>query len=189
MLASALLLGACSSTSRLPPDASEPYNSGRLLEGDRIRVVFPGIADSAEELSIPSSGKINLAFAGEYEAVGKTIGELEQEILKNYGPRLKVPEVTITLISSSAAIYVNGAVRAPGKFALNRPLTLVQAVMEAGGPLAERAKMDDVRLVRYEDGVQRVYHINLKKLMKQDNFPIYLRPGDIVTIPVRVFNL
>jgi protein involved in polysaccharide export with SLBB domain len=189
VLGMALLLGACASTQRLPENASVPYTSDRLLQGDLIRVVFPGIAGSAEELAIPPSGKINLAYAGEYDAVGKTIAELEQEILQTYGPRLKVPEITITLLQSSAAVYVTGAVRAPGKFPLNRPLTLTQAIMEAGGPLPDRSRLDRVQLVRYEDGIQRVYQINVKKLMKADNFPIHLRPDDMITVPVRVFNL
>jgi len=186
----AIFLTSCGSTKQvLPPDSAIPYNSGKLLEGDVIRVTFPGVANATEEAPIPASGKINLAFAGEYEAAGKTIAELEAEILEKYGKQLKVPEVTITLVSSSASIYVSGAVLRPGKFPLNRPLTLVQAIMEAGGPSADRARLDNVQLVRYEDGVQWVYRINVKQLMKQDTQPVYLRPGDVITVPVRVVNL
>ena len=189
LLGLALLLGACSTPQRLPDDALIPYTSDRLLEGDVIRVVFPGIAGSAEEFIIAPSGKINVTFAGEYQAAGKTIGELEREILETYGPRLKVPEVTITVVSSAAAIYVSGAVMRPGKFPLNRPMTLVQAIMEAGGPSADRARLDKVQLMRFEDGMQRVYQINVKKLLVADTSPIYLRPGDTITVPVRIFNL
>ena len=72
---------------------------------------------------------------------------------------------------------------------MTRPLTLVQAIMESGGPLPERSRLTDVRLVREEDGTQKVYRINVKRSIDADTDPVYLRPGDVINVPVKVFNL
>ena len=190
LLAGLALVTGCSSTPRGgPANAAQPYVSNLLLEGDILRVSFPGVANSTQELPIPPSGKINLAFAGEYQAAGRTIAELESDILETYGPQLKVREVTVSLVASSASVYVSGAVLRPGRIPLTRPLTLVQAIMESGGPLPERSRLTDVRLVREEDGTQKVYRINVKRSIDADTDPVYLRPGDVINVPVKVFNL
>jgi polysaccharide biosynthesis/export protein len=111
-------------------------------------------------------------------------------ILERYGSQLQLKEVTITIISTSATIYVSGAVLQPGRIPIERPLTVLEAVMEAGGFDPNRAKLTQVVVIRFEGGLQQSYRVDLKKVLngKLTN-PFYLKPFDVVHVPSKTFNL
>jgi len=124
----------------------------RLIPGDVLRVM---VADSASQGSIfaplaiggtvfnnvrvDSDGKISLPYVGRHLVTGKTMNQVEnliREKLKGITSDVQVQvEVTGDL---SGSVLVAGAVKSPGRFsALQGPLTLLDAINRAGGPLLE----------------------------------------------------
>ena len=92
-------------------------------------------------------------------------------------------------MSAVASVYVSGAVFRPGKVVMERPLTALEAVMEAGGFDPTRAKLSDASVLRIENGKEHAYHINLQKMLEGEvEAPFYLRPFDIVHVPSKTFN-
>ncbi len=92
--------------------------------------------------------------------------------------------------STIYSIYVGGAVHRPGKLPVDRPMTPLEAIMEAGGFDPDRARLAEVTVLRVEDGKQLTFRLNLKRVLQgTDPSPFYLKPFDVVHVPCRVFGL
>jgi len=157
-----------------------------LREGDTLRIAFPGSPNLDTTQQIRRDGRITLPLIGEVEASGLTADQLQAGLVKLYTPQLSTKEVTVAVVSSTFPVYVTGCVLRPGKIESNQPLTVLAAIMEAGGFDNSRANLGDVHIVRYENGQQQNYTINLKAALKGDEKrPFYLKPSDIVYVPER----
>lgn len=161
----------------------------RLNEGDVIQFSFPGASNMNAVVKIPADGIIRLPFTTNIQAAGLTLEQLRETVLNNYESQLQLREVTITVVSSSAAIYVSGAVLRPGRIAISRPMTALEAVMEAGGFDPNRAKPSKVTVIRYEGGKQMTYKLDLQKALEgKPGQPFMLKPFDILYVPSKTFN-
>ena len=124
----------------------------RLVPGDVLRIM---IADSAQEgaifaplaaggtvfenVRLDSRGSISLPYLGQQKILGKSPADVESIIRKKLKGITSDPQVQVTLTGDlSGSVLVAGAVKAPGRFsALQGPLTLLDAINRAGGPLLE----------------------------------------------------
>jgi polysaccharide biosynthesis/export protein len=164
--------------------------SNVLQEGDVLQITFPGATNLNTVQKIPLDGMLQLPFAGSIPASGRTTLELQDMILDRFGSQLQLQEVTVVTLSTSATVYVSGAVLRPGRIPIERPLTALEAVMEAGGLDSDRARPSRALVIRHEDGQQKTYPIDLKQALSgRPAEPFYLRPFDIVHVPTKTFNL
>lgn len=124
----------------------------RLVPGDVLRIM---IADSAAEgavfaslavggtsfdnVRVDSNGAISLPYVGRQTVAGMTPGDVELLVRKRLKGITGDPQVQVSLTGDlSGSVLVAGAVKAPGRFsALEGPLTLLDAINRAGGPLLE----------------------------------------------------
>jgi protein involved in polysaccharide export with SLBB domain len=183
-----LLVTGCQTTPTAAPSAadSQPYAGSTIQIGDVVKVTFPGATNLNFAQQVRVDGVLNLGQAGETKAVDKTPKDLEAELLKIYGPDLVIKEVNVQLESAGFPVFVSGAVLRPGKVLVNRSVTVMEAIMEAGGFDATRAELRKVQVIRQEGGVQRTFTINVKdSLNLSTSKPFHLRPSDIVVVPER----
>ncbi len=97
--------------------------------------------------------------------------------------------MSVTIASSAASVYVSGAVLRPGRIPMERPLTALDAIMEAGGFDPNRAKPGAVTVLRLENGRQQHYDLDLKRALQgKEPTPFYLKPFDIIHVPEKVWN-
>jgi polysaccharide export outer membrane protein len=166
-----------------------PYSEVRLREGDVIAISFPGAPTLNSSQQVRRDGKITLTLGGEIVALGKTPTELETEILKLYDAQLVVKQVVVAVNTSTFPVFVTGAVLRPGKILADRPLTVLEAVMEAGGADFARANLKEVVVVRRVEGGQTAnFRVNLRDTLNgRRSEPFYLKPSDIVYVPEK-FN-
>jgi polysaccharide biosynthesis/export protein len=171
-------------------DAGIPRRSPILVEGDVIQVAFAVSTNLNSIQRIQLDGDIFLQFIGKVKAAGMTPLDLEKTLAKLYEPQLRSPEpITVTIMSNAAAVYVTGAVLRPGKIPLDRPFTILDAIVEAGGVDHSRAKLSAVTVLRIEDGQRISRRINLKRALDgKDTSLFYLKPYDIVYVPEKVIN-
>jgi polysaccharide biosynthesis/export protein len=154
-----------------------------IREGDVVRINFPGAANLNTVQQVRRDGKIEVPLLGELQAAGVTPGDLEQEILKKYGSQLLSKEVTVTVESASYDVFVTGAVIKPGKISAVRPITALEAIMEAGGPDYTKANLKDVTVVRQEKGRAKNYRLNLRDVLEgKRSSSFYLKPSDIIYV-------
>lgn len=129
-----------------------PMPEAKLIPGDVISVT---ISDSAaegalfaplaaggtvfERVRVNAEGRISLPYVGRPKVAGLTLPKVEDRIRKNIESVATDPQVHVSLVGDlSGSVLVAGAVKAPGRYsALQGPLTLLDAINEAGGPLLE----------------------------------------------------
>lgn len=196
LAAVALLLSACQTgrpRAGTPVDAAalaqglaEAGDPHLLREGDTIRLSFPGAPTLDGDQQIRRDGKIALPLVGDIAAAGLTPIELEERLSEVYSKELVTGEVFVSVVSSSYPVFVTGAVVRPGKIEADRPITALEAIMEAGGFELAKANSQAVVVVRHErDGV-RNYTLNLARVLEgQSDEAFYLKPSDIIYVPER----
>jgi polysaccharide export outer membrane protein len=113
---------------------------------------------------------------------------MEKELLKQFGSQLQTKEVSVAVQSAAFPVYVTGAVLRPGKVTSDRPMTALEAVMEAGGFDYTKANTKAVRVLRIQNGHTEHYNLNLKRVLQgEESQQFSLQPGDIVYVPEK-FN-
>jgi polysaccharide export outer membrane protein len=186
LLALALVgLVSCESPKPTPVQManSAPDTSMKLSEGDIVRIVFPGATNLNMLQQIRRDGKMSLPLVGEVTAAGLTPDELEKEVLRLYEPLLVQKEVRVSLDSSAYPVYVSGAVLRPGRIMLDRPMTALEAISDAGINHA-RANLKKVKVTRRDGSTLQHYELNLKDVMEGKNStPFYLKPADVIFVP------
>ena len=158
-----------------------------LASGDVVKLTFSAAPELNQSQKVRVDGKLSLPLIGEVDAAGKTVGQLQSDLIQLYKPQLKTPEVTVSLETSLTTVTVSGAVNKPGKIAFERPTTVFQAIMDAGGP-SEFGTLKHVRLVRTVNGVTRSQVMNVREaLVGQGTKPFYVRDGDVIWVPQTTF--
>src|SRR5262249_55550371 len=152
-----------------------------LASGDVVKLTFSSAPELNQAQKIRTDGKLSLPLVGEVDAGGKTVGQLQAELIQLYKTQLKNPELTVSLESSLTSVTVSGAVAKPGRLAFERPTTVLQAIMEAGGPNAY-GTLKRVRLMRVVNGVYKSQVMDLHDLSKEVK-PFYVRDNDMIYVP------
>ena len=130
-------------------------------------------------------GTIAFPLVGSVQASGKTVAELKKDLeerIKRYVPE---PVLTVAVKTvNSMFIYVIGRVNNPGRFVLNAPITVLQALSMAGGvnPFADS---NDIKIMRTEGSRTTVFKFRYNDVSKGKNLEqnIALKRGDVIIVP------
>ena len=138
-----------------------------------------------KEVLVRPDGGISFPLIGEVQAVGKTTGELQQEITQRLSKYIPRPSVNVALLkTASYKIYVMGRVNRPGEFTLGRRIDVLQALSMAGG-LTPFAAASDIRVIRKTNGKDVSYRFDYNAAQKGQDLSknIELKSGDTVVVP------
>lgn len=162
----------------------------RLAAGDVLNVL---IADTAPEGSalfaplatggtqlktrIDSQGMLSLPYVGRQFVAGMTLNEVENMIRRQLKGITTDVQTHVELVGDlSGSVLVAGAVKTPGRFStLQGPLTLLDAVNQAGGPVLEPHLVN----VTVRNGKQ-VQQFNYEDILAGNN--MVLRPNSEVVL-------
>lgn len=156
-----------------------------LSPGDVIEIRFFYTPDLNVVQTIRPDGKIVLQLIGEVVAKGKTPTQLTRELHIQYKKFLSQLDIAVLVQTySSRYVSVVGEVTEPGDIPMPRPLTVLEAIMLAGGINAESATYKNIILIRKKDGKWQRMRVNLENvLLGIDDEPLYLQPLDILYVP------
>jgi polysaccharide export outer membrane protein len=138
-------------------------------------------------------GKISVPLIGDIDAGGKTPMEVATIIREKLSVFIREPQVTVILTELRSheflsRVRVTGAVQKPVSLPFRQGMTVLDAVLEAGGTNLFAAP-DRAAMYRKENNKTERYDVLLDQILtagKLDtNYP--LQPGDIITVPERVF--
>lgn len=167
-----------SSINAPPVEAAGPAESYKLFPGDTVKVTVYGEETLTGEYPVDQRGKITIPLAGEVTAGGLTKEELQNEISEVLiaGDYFSEPSVTVDFVSLRP-FYILGEVNAPGGYAYQPSLDVLQAIALGGGytPRAARGKI----LIDRGTGEAR------QRLNAGENTPVL--PGDSITVRERIF--
>ena len=160
----------------------------RLNPGDVVQISFPASPQMNTSERVRVDGMLALPLVGEVSAAGKTPAELQADLSRLYEKHLEIREVVVIVASSSASVFVTGAVSRPGRVTMERPLTVLDAIMEAGGFDPRRANVKKVAVIRQKGGRYLRNTMNLKPVLRGENVvPFKLEPFDIIYVPEKIF--
>jgi polysaccharide export outer membrane protein len=153
-----------------------------LKEGDVLKLSFPGAPNLDTTVAVRRDGKITLPQGGEMEVTGKTTAQLEKDLADHYASTLVSKEVVVSIQSSSFPVFVTGAVMRPEKVQSDHPLSVLEAVMEAGGFNYSKANLKKVKVIREKPAAN--YTFDFSGFLQGQPVPsFYLKPYDIIYIP------
>lgn len=149
-----------------------------LSSGDVVRLNFRKLPELNQTQRIRSDGKVNLLQVGTVRAAGKSLDALHSELASSY--ELKTPsDLTVSLDASYISVYVTGAVLRPGKVTLERPMTVLEVIMECGGYDRESANLKRVTLTRLVNGK----YVTASMDMRDRPDAVYVQPYDMIEVP------
>lgn len=129
---------------------------------------------------VSSSGMISLPLIGNLDCNGKTVFEIQEDIVLALRRYIKQPHVDIAVLEFRAhRVFVLGEVETPGMYTLDRPLNLLQA-LALGGGFTSDANREQVALVRGPISEENVRLFNAQELDPLGSAPV--RAGDILFV-------
>jgi polysaccharide export outer membrane protein len=165
----------------------------RIGVDDVIRVAVWQNPDLNVTVPVRPDGRISVPLVGDVEAGGRTPEEVAAEITTKLETFVRNPQVTVIVDQLRsheylARVRVTGAVRTPISVPYRQGMTVLDAVLAAGGT-NEFAAADRTELYRKEGESTRAYGVRLDRILQKGeldtNYPV--QPGDVITVPERSF--
>jgi polysaccharide export outer membrane protein len=167
-------------------DAQVNADVARFRVGDTVVVSFSGssdyvIPDHIE--GVKEDGYITLDLIGKIYALGKTTGELQNEIQTNYVPKF-YRRLTVTVKSPTDRVYyVGGQVSHPGVQSYLGDTTVSKAI-QAAGDFNDFAS-HTVTLTRANNGGR--VQVNVDKVLAGKEVDPAVYPGDQIDVQRSIF--
>jgi polysaccharide export outer membrane protein len=182
LISVALVCGGCQSPLPPLPYPPGPHTAVRLSPGDVIKVSYADETVPDQTQKIRRDGKVSLPLIGELQAAGKRVIDFQYQLVSRYNGKLDNNEVLVTLENGTANVTVSGFANKPGVYPFDRPTTVYQAIMEAGG-VSDYGSASNVHLTRVINGVQRTETINLRPAIHGEPLrPEYVQDGDVIYV-------
>lgn len=191
-----LALAGCASHSSMtmsaPPPAVAPAEY-RVGVEDLVQVRVWQNPDLDVTVPVRADGRITVPLIGDVEAAGRTPSQVGADIGERLAQYVKEPRVTVIVTEQRSNEYlsrvrVTGAVRTPVSLPYRPGMTVLDAVLAAGGP-TEFAAGDRAALHRRSAQNTTSYAIALESMLEDgdlaSNYPV--QPGDVITVPQRSF--
>jgi protein involved in polysaccharide export with SLBB domain len=149
---------------------------------DEIRIAVWGKFDGQWVVRVDRNGNITVPKIGVLGVTGLTFQELKELLNREFSKYFTGFEMNVSLGSlRSIGIYVVGNANCPGSYTISSLATLVNALIEAGGP-SKIGTMRDIQLKR--NGKTLVHFDMYDLLLKGDKTKdAKLMPEDVIFIP------
>lgn len=195
------LLFALAGCSSMPPPAGvdaaqsdEPVVTEYLIGvDDQVQVNVWRNPELSVSMPVRPDGKISLPLIGDVQAGGRTPPDVAAEIRERLSEYVREPNVTVILTDLRnheyiSRVRVTGAVQTPTSLAHRQGMTVLDAVLQAGG-VNEFAAPNRAKLYRKLGNDTKVYPIDLSGILNEGKLSTNyeLMPGDIITVPERLF--
>ena len=194
-------LGGCASDAYVATNSpllkdqagSGAINIYRIGVDDTITVNVWRNPELTVTVPVRPDGKISMPLIGDVTAAGSTPEEVSADISKRLQSYVRDPNVTIMVTGLQSHEYlarlrITGAVNTPSSLNYRQGMTVLDAILAAGS-VNDFSAPNNTKLYRKIDGKARVINIRLGDILYEGRLEtnIDLRPGDIITVPERLF--
>jgi len=201
LLGTIMLMSGCSSTpDAADVNANQPNRFSSLVEGDyrigvddRLQVTVWRNPELSITVPVRPDGKISVPLIGDVQAGGNTPAQVSAMIKEKLAAYIREPNVAVILTDLRSheflsRVRVTGAVRTPRSMPYRQGMTVLDAVLEAGG-VNDFASPNRTKLYRKYNNKTEVIDIDLNDILTRGKLDsnLDLRPGDVVTVPERLF--
>jgi polysaccharide export outer membrane protein len=150
---------------------------------DILHIIVWNNAGLTGDFMVRPDGAVSIPLIGDVQVAGRTPQETESLITQRLkeGKLMLDPHVSVGLAKvNSKKYYINGGVNRPGAYDLVVPLTIMEALVNAGG-FHEFANTKKIRILRGKQEFR--FNFNEVSHAKHLEQNIYLEPGDIIIVP------
>jgi polysaccharide export outer membrane protein len=174
---------------RMPSITVTPVRVNTKLEDLRAAIDRrAGVGGQSLSARVSPDGTVQLPAVGSVPAIGLPLDELKLEIDARYAAIVEGIEVTPVLVQRAPRqVFVVGEVRQPGRFPLEGPTTLMQAIALAGGWNVGANLREVIVFRRAEDWRLIATKLDIRgALYAHRPIPadeIWLRDSDLVVVP------
>jgi len=172
------------------PEIISQYHIG---VDDVIRINVWRNPELSVTVPVRPDGRISMPLIGDVSAAGKTPEAVAKNIKSRLSNFVRDPSVTLMVTQLNSHEYltrlrITGAVSDPSSINYRQGITVLDAVLAAGS-VNDFAAPNGTKLYRKIDNKIRVISINLGDILYKGHLQsnIELRPGDIITVPERLF--
>jgi polysaccharide export outer membrane protein len=144
-------------------------------------------------IPVRPDGKISMPLIGDVQAAGLEPEDVARNITEKLAKYIREPNVTVMVTELRSHEYlsrvrVTGAVEKPISLPYRQGMTVLDAVLAAGG-INEFAAPNNTKLFRKTRSGTDIIEIQLGKILYKGHLKtnVILRPGDIITVPERLF--
>jgi len=155
----------------------------RIAPLDTLSVKVFKMPDLTGDYQVDLTGNISMPLIGNVQVAELTTIELDQRLKQLYGARyLENPDISVGVKASTRrSVTVDGAVKNSGSFAIAGPVSLIQAIAQAGGT-AEDANPRRVAIFRSVGGKRQAAAFDLTDIRRGLAQDPTIYPGDIVVV-------
>lgn len=155
----------------------------RIAPLDTLTVKIFKMPDLSGDYEVDLTGEIAMPLIGSVRAVDLTTAELDDRLTAKFGEKyLRNPDISVGVKSSTRRnVTVDGAVTKVGTFGVNGPMTLLQAVAQAGGPTPD-ANPRRVAIFRQIGGQRQAAAFDLTSIRRGEAPDPAIYPGDIIIV-------
>lgn len=190
------LLAACvspgGSVTPPPTETAAAVDTYHIGVDDIVQVSVWRNPELGITVPVRPDGMISVPLVGDVLAGGRTPSEVSKDIQDKLGVFVRDPQVAVILTELRSHEYlsrvrVTGAVRQPVSIPFRQGMTVLDAVLAAGG-LTEFAAPDRSDLYRKSsDGSTKSYAVRLDRILDKGDLSTNFKvaPGDVITIPDR----
>lgn len=162
------------------PETAIPYNRNTASNNAMVNQNIDALR--LQGYLVNTDGYISLPILGKVLAKGKTIFQLESDIIKKLegNGHLKEPGVLVRILN--AKVTVLGEVNQPGTFSFTEQYVSVPQALGYAGDLTINGRRDDVLLIREVDGKRTISHIDLTSMGWFKNSEYIIKPNDVIVV-------
>ena len=195
LLAASCLAGCASNSTALITAPPAPLVASEYLVGvdDVVAVRVWQNPDLDVTAPVRSDGNITVPLIGDVPAGGRAPAKVAEDISARLGKYVKEPRVSVIVTEQRSNEYlsrvrVTGAVREPISLPYRPGMTVLDAILAAGGP-TEYAAGDRTALHRRTPDSTLRYAIALEAMLEDGDLAsnYAVQPGDVITVPQRNF--
>jgi polysaccharide export outer membrane protein len=165
------------------PAGNVPVSPAYVIgPGDEIRITIWGKIEGAWNVVVDRDGNVSLPKVGILGVTGLTFSELKKLLLQEFSKYYTGFEMNVSMGSlKTNRVYVVGNARHPGSYTVSSLSTVLNAVIEAGGP-TKTGTMRDIQVKRNGGAIAHfdMYDFLLKGDKTGD---VRLMPDDVIFIP------
>lgn len=161
-----------------------PLEAGyRIAPMDTISVKIFKMPDLSGDYEVDLTGQVSLPLIGNVAASDLTTAQLDDVLTRKLGEKyLENPDVSVGIKSSTRRnVTVDGSVNRAGAYPVTGPMTLMQAVAQAGG-LGPDANARRVAIFRTISGRRQAAAFDLTSIRRGEAKDPAIYAGDIVVI-------
>lgn len=163
----------------------------KISPADLVSVSVYGNSPMDRKARVNADGLIFLPLVGAIKIGGKTLGAAQALIEEKLAAYVIRPQVSLFIDEyGNKTVFVMGEVQKPGSYPIptESRMTVLEAISTAGG-FTPVAAQDRARLLRYVNGENRSFTIDVRSITRegQKDRDLVLEPNDVVYVPQSLF--